>query len=235
MLENFGFTAEIMNFTALINYPVSRSVRMVEPHAYNCSLEEEVYPLDPTSNNTNISLTYNGYCPSGNATGPLVYVNYGRQEDYEFLTSMGVDLTGKIVIARYGRIYRGLKVLGAERRGAAGILIYSDPIDDGYFQGDVYTDGPFRPASGVQEGSTMFLSLCPGDPNTTRTSQLCFDQNNLPFGTINTTMYPLFHLFLPLFPLNPFSKKGPPFLFSQSLTVCFKLLYFDRLAIFFKP
>ena len=101
-------------------------------------------------------------------TGQVVYANYGRAEDFEALEKMGIEVEGKIVLARYGELFRGLKVRNAQKREAKGILIYSDPADDGYAKGDVYPDGPFRPGSAIQRGSVQFLSLGPGDPSTPR-------------------------------------------------------------------
>ncbi len=93
-------------------------------------------------------------------------MNYGRPEDYVTIEKMGIDLKGKIVLARYGSLFRGLKVRNAQKRGAAAILIFSDPADDGFAKGDVYPDGRFRPGSAIQRGSVQFLSLGPGDPST---------------------------------------------------------------------
>ena len=98
--------------------------------------------------------------------GQVVYVNYGRPEDYEALEKLGIDVKGKIVLVRYGSLFRGLKVRNAQKRGAAGILIFSDPADDGFAKGDVYPHGRFRPGSAIQRGSVQFLSLGPGDPST---------------------------------------------------------------------
>ena len=99
-------------------------------------------------------------------TAPLVYVNYGLPPDYEALKKLGVDVKGKIVIARYGNSFRGVKAKVAQDHGAVGLIIYSDPADDGYMQGDVYPKGPWRPASSAQRGSVQFLSTGPGDPLT---------------------------------------------------------------------
>ena len=93
-------------------------------------------------------------------------MNYGRPEDYVAIEKMGIDVKGKIVLARYGGLFRGLKVRNAQKRGAAGILIFSDPADDGFAKGDVYPSGRFRPGSAIQRGSVQFLSLGPGDPST---------------------------------------------------------------------
>ncbi|MGE0456299.1 MAG: M28 family metallopeptidase, partial [Vicinamibacteria bacterium] len=109
---------------------------------------------------------FHGYAASGRAEGQVVYVNYGTRADFERLEEMGIKVAGRVVLARYGAVFRGLKVKEAQDRGAAGVLIFSDPADDGYMRGDVYPDGPMRPPSAIQRGSVQFLSLGPGDPST---------------------------------------------------------------------
>jgi len=106
---------------------------------------------------------FNGYTGDGDATAEVVYVNYGLIEDYQTLDSLGISVRGKIVVARYGRSFRGIKAREAEKRGAVGLIVYSDPQDDGYFRGDVYPRGPMRPAGGIQRGSMMNMN---GDPST---------------------------------------------------------------------
>lgn len=115
--------------------------------------------------------SFHGYSPSGEASGPLVYVNYGTFEDFEYLKSKGVQLNGSIAIARYGSIFRGLKAYNAQSNGMLGIIVYSDPIDDGFTQGAVFPNGPWRPSSGIQRGSVQFNSLCAGDPS--RGADIC--------------------------------------------------------------
>jgi N-acetylated-alpha-linked acidic dipeptidase len=128
--------------------------------------QKEEVPGDPFENNPRVVMPFNGSSGSGDVTGEAVYANYGRLEDFDQLAAQHVDLHGKIVICRYGSNFRGVKVYIAEQRGAAGVLIYSDPQDDGYFKGDAYPDGPWRPASGVQRGSVQYLFKYPGDPET---------------------------------------------------------------------
>jgi N-acetylated-alpha-linked acidic dipeptidase len=111
-------------------------------------------------------MPFNGSSGSGDVTGEVVYANYGRLEDYDQLAAQHVDLHGKIVLVRYGGNFRGVKVYIAELRGAAGVLIYSDPADDGYYKGDAYPQGPWRPETGVQRGSVQYLFKYPGDPET---------------------------------------------------------------------
>jgi N-acetylated-alpha-linked acidic dipeptidase len=111
-------------------------------------------------------MPFNGSSASGDVTGQVVYANYGSLEDFDFLAAQHIDLHGKIVICRYGANFRGVKVYVAQQRGALGVLIYSDPQDDGYFKGDAYPNGPWRPETGVQRGSVQFLFQYPGDPET---------------------------------------------------------------------
>ena len=109
---------------------------------------------------------YNAFSPSGDVSGDVVYANYGLPQDYDELEKLGVDVDGKIVLVRYGGSFRGVKAQQAEKRGAKGVLIYSDPEDDGYKRGPVYPDGPWRPADGIQRGSIQYIFNYPGDPLT---------------------------------------------------------------------
>ncbi|MGH9354709.1 MAG: transferrin receptor-like dimerization domain-containing protein, partial [Terriglobia bacterium] len=123
--------------------------------------------VDPTSNQHEEQFpTYNMYAADGDVTAPLIYVNYGMKPDYDRLAQMGISVKGDIVIARYGKGWRGLKAKLAAEHGAAGCLIYSDPRDDGYWRGDAFPNGPWRPRWGVQRGSVMDMVLYPGDPLT---------------------------------------------------------------------
>jgi len=121
---------------------------------------------DPYQDDPRVVMPFNGSSGSGDVTGDVVYANYGRIEDFDLLAAQHIDLHGKIVICRYGANFRGVKVYIAQQRGAAGVLIYSDPQDDGYFKGDAYPNGPWRPETGVQRGSVQFLFQYPGDPET---------------------------------------------------------------------
>ncbi len=113
-----------------------------------------------------VVMPFNGSSPSGDVEAEVVYANYGRPEDFKKLEELKVDVKGKIVIVRYGDNFRGVKSFVAEEHGAAGVIIYSDPIDDGYFRGDAYPKGPWRPESGVQRGSIQYMFKYPGDPTT---------------------------------------------------------------------
>jgi N-acetylated-alpha-linked acidic dipeptidase len=124
-------------------------------------VEGDRYDDDPR-----VVMPFNGSSPSADVTAEVVYANYGRPEDFQKLAQLGIDVKGKIVIVRYGSNFRGVKVYIAQQKGAAGVLIYSDPSDDGYFRGDAYPNGPYRPATGVQRGSVQYMFKYPGDPTT---------------------------------------------------------------------
>ena len=166
--REWGWDAQIETFDVLFPTPKERLVEMIAPTRFRLALEEPALAVDPTSGQKAEQLpTYNAYSIDGDVTGPLVYVNYGLPEDYEELERLGVSVKGAIVIARYGRSWRGIKPKVAAEHGAVGCLIYSDPRDDGYFEGDVFPKGPMRPKDGVQRGSVMdFPSSNPGDPLT---------------------------------------------------------------------
>ncbi len=163
-LKDWGLDTHIEDFEALMPYPTTRILEMIGPVKYRAELKEPALPEDPDSAAPGGLPTFNAYSASGDVTAPLVYVNYGVQEDYEDLRREGVDVKGKIVIARYGKGWRGVKVKLAQEHGALGCLIYSDPHEDGYFQGDVYPRGPMRPEQGVQRGSVLDMAIYPGDP-----------------------------------------------------------------------
>ena len=140
--REWGLDAEIEEFEALMPMPVSRHVELLSPERYVLRLEEPELPEDKDSGDDNQLPTYNAYSADGDVTGELVFVNYGIPEDYAKLDSMGIDVTGKIVIAKYGRSWRGIKPKVAAEHGAIACILYSDPEDDGYFVGDVYPAGP---------------------------------------------------------------------------------------------
>ncbi len=165
--KEWGLDASIENFDVLFPTPKVRIVELVEPTKFTAKLQEPALAVDPTSNQQAEQLpTYNAYSADGDVTAPLVYVNYGTPDDYEELARMGVSVKGAIVIARYGNSWRGIKPKVAGEHGAVGCLIYSDPADDGYVQGDVFPNGAWRPRDGVQRGSVMDMPLYPGDPLT---------------------------------------------------------------------
>ncbi|HEU4647548.1 MAG TPA: M28 family metallopeptidase [Gemmatimonadales bacterium] len=163
----WGWDATIERFDVLFPTPQERVVELVAPTKFRARLEEPATPADPTSGQKGEQLpSYNAYSIDGDVTAPLVYVNYGVPADYERLEQLGVSVKGAIVIARYGGSWRGIKPKVAAEHGAIGCLIYSDPRDDGYYQGDAYPQGPMRPRDGVQRGSVADMPLYPGDPLT---------------------------------------------------------------------
>jgi N-acetylated-alpha-linked acidic dipeptidase len=164
--KEWGLDAHIENFDVLFPTPKERLVELIEPEHFVAQLKEPAIAEDPNSGDANQLPTYNAYSADGDVTANLVYVNYGVPADYEQLAKLGIDVKGKIVIARYGGSWRGIKPKVAHEHGAIGCLIYSDPRDDGYFQGDIYPKGPYRPWQGVQRGSVMDMPIHPGDPLT---------------------------------------------------------------------
>ncbi len=165
--KEWGWDAQIETFDVLFPTPKERLVEMVAPRRFQARLEEPPIPVDPTSSQTDEQLpTYNAYSKDGDVTAPLVFVNYGRPEDYEQLERLGVSVRGAIAVAKYGENWRGLKPKLAAEHGAVGCLIYSDPRDDGYADAAVFPAGPMRGKDGVQRGSVSDMLLFPGDPLT---------------------------------------------------------------------
>ena len=166
--KEFGLDAHIESFSVLYPTPKERLVELVDggPH-FTAKMQEPPVPGDPTSGQTSEQLpTYNAYSIDGEVTAPLVYVNYGVPEDYEVLERHGVSVKGAIVIARYGKSWRGIKPLVGAEHGAVGCIIYSDPRDDGYSGGETFPKGPWRPKDGVQRGSVQDSAMFMGDPLT---------------------------------------------------------------------
>jgi len=164
--KEWGFDAHIETFDVLFPTPKERLLELVAPTQFRAKLQEPALSIDPTSNQTSEQLpTYNAYSADGNVTGELVYVNFGNREDYEELDQMGVSVKGKIVISRYGSGWRGIKPKVAAEHGAIGCIIYTDPKGDGFYYGDDYPTGGWRPRDGVQRGSVMDTDY-PGDPLT---------------------------------------------------------------------
>src|SRR5256886_7422422 len=165
--KSFGLDAQIETFDVLFPTPKERVVELVAPTKSVAKLQEPAVPGDPTSSQQSEQLpVYNAYSVDGDVTAPLVYVNYGIPRDYDELAERGIDVKGKIVIARYGGSWRGIKPKVAAEHGAIGCLIYSDPRNDGYFDGDVYPKGAWRNENGAQRGSVADMPLYPGDPLT---------------------------------------------------------------------
>ena len=158
----------IHEYDVLNSSPREISLEMIKPRHFRASLREDAYKVDPDTSNSNVDGAYLGYSASGEVTAPVVYAHSGNPEDYEYLRQHGIDVRGKIVLVRYSLpySYRGFKAYTAEKLGAAAILIYSDPAEDGYTKGAVYPDGPWGPESHIQRGAITYDFLEPGDPLT---------------------------------------------------------------------
>ena len=167
LFRSWGYDTRVERFDVLFPTPKVRSLELVAPTKYTARLAEPAIPEDATSGQTSEQLpTYNAYSVNGDITAPLVYVNYGVPDDYEELARHGVDVKGRIVIARYGGSWRGIKPKVAAEHGAVGCLIYSDPHDDGFYEGDAYPKGAWRGEWGAQRGSVADMPVFPGDPLT---------------------------------------------------------------------
>ncbi len=163
-----GLDTKIVPYSVMMNFP-----KKIQVTAYDATGKQimsgptpEHVSDDPYQNDKRIVTAFNGSSASGDVTAEAVYANYGRPQDFAELAAKHIDVRGKIVIVRYGENFRGVKAYLAQQRGAAGVIIYSDPADDGYFRGDKYPAGPYRPATGVQRGSIQYLFKYPGDPTT---------------------------------------------------------------------
>jgi len=163
-----GLDTEIVPYRVLLNQPKVIRVEAFDEagHRLMTGPTREHVPGDPYQDDPRVVMPFNGSSGSGDVTGDAVYANYGRLEDFDQLAAQHIDLHGKVVICRYGANFRGVKVYIAEKRGAVGVLLYSDPQDDGYFKGDAYPNGPWRPETGVQRGSVQYLFKYAGDPET---------------------------------------------------------------------
>ena len=196
-----GLDAWIEEHEAYMPMPTERRVRLVAPRSYELRLAEPVVAEDPDTGDAGQLPTFNAYSADGDVTAELVYVNYGVPEDYARLEKRGVSVEGKIVIARYGGSWRGIKPKVAWEHGAVGCLIYSDPRDDGYYQGDVYPAGPFRPEFGVQRGSVIDMTIHPGDPLTPGWGSEAGGRK-LPVGDAKTILK------IPVLPISPSSSAS---------------------------
>ncbi|MFZ8931781.1 MAG: M28 family peptidase [Gammaproteobacteria bacterium] len=162
--ESWGYETEVVRYDVSIPFPTVRRVALTAPEAWEAALTEAGLAEDPSTQAPEGLLPpYHAFSAAGDVEAELVFVNYGLKEDYEALARRGIDVKGKIVLAKYGRSWRGIKPKLAAEKGAIGALIYSDPADDGYGQGDPYPRGPFKHETGVQRGSVMDLPLRPGD------------------------------------------------------------------------
>jgi N-acetylated-alpha-linked acidic dipeptidase len=190
-MKSWGLETEVRSYSVWMPHPLSTRVWRIAPNPIELNLQEGPIPEDTTSVVFPQVTPFNGYGAAGDVRGDVVYVNYGLIEDYAQLDSMGVSVKGKIAIARYGRSYRGIKAREAEKHGAIGLLIYSDPAEDGYVRGDVYPVGPMRPSQGIQRGSVMNPN---GDPSTP----------GYP-STVNAKRIPLPQMEVPHIPVLPIS------------------------------
>jgi len=164
--RSYGFDAEIISYSVWLAQPREIKLELTAPDKKILATPEQPFEVDPATSNKNIVVGFNTFSPSGDVTAPVVYVNYGMQADYRELEKLGISVAGKIAIARYGGCYRGIKTKLAEEHQALGLIIYSDPEDDGYVAGDVFPNGPWRPMTGIQRGSVEYTQIYPGDPLT---------------------------------------------------------------------
>jgi N-acetylated-alpha-linked acidic dipeptidase len=163
-LRSYGLDVSTRTYNVYSSRPRDVSVTMTAPYSRRLATKENGFPWQQHFGD--VVEGYNAFSPSGNVSGEVVYANYGLPGDYAELERLGVDVRGKIVLVRYGGSFRGVKAQQAELRGAKGVLIYSDPADDGYTKGPVYPEGPWRPADGIQRGSIQYIFNYPGDPLT---------------------------------------------------------------------
>ncbi|HEX7158045.1 MAG TPA: PA domain-containing protein, partial [Edaphobacter sp.] len=203
-----GLQTEIVPYKVLLNKPVSILVEAFDSDGNKLMsgptpehVDPKRYGGDPFQDDPRVLPAFNGSSPSGDVTGEIVYANYGDLADFKKLASLGISVKDKIVLVRYGQNFRGVKAYIAQQYGAKGVLIYSDPADDGYFRGDIYPKGPYRPPTGVQRGSVQFLPIYPGDPETpgiASTPDLP-DSQRIPADKLQNNQ--------PSIPVNPLSYK----------------------------
>lgn len=182
-MKSWGLETEVRSYSIWMPHPVSTRVWRISPDPIELNLQEGRVAEDTTSFAFPQVTPFNGYGAAGDVRGDVVYVNYGLIEDYAQLDSMGVSVKGKIAIARYGRSFRGIKAREAEKHGALGLIIYSDPADDGYVRGDVYPAGPMRPSQGIQRGSVMNMNgdpSTPGYPSTANAKRIAVSSMDVP-------------------------------------------------------
>jgi N-acetylated-alpha-linked acidic dipeptidase len=162
-----GLETSISEYKVWMNYPKEMKVTVTAPEGVQMQgPNPEHVAGDAFENDPRVVMPFNSMSPSGDVEAEVVYANYGRPEDFKKLEEMKIDVRGKIVLVRYGQNFRGVKVLDAQEHGAAGVIMYSDPYDDGWRRGDSYPRGPWRPQTGVQRGSVGFMFKFPGDPTT---------------------------------------------------------------------
>ncbi|MCL6480959.1 MAG: M28 family metallopeptidase [Firmicutes bacterium] len=165
-LRSYGWQAELVGYRAWLPQPIEVHLELVAPRSVLLARPEDPIEEEAASYAADVVAGFNAYSPSAEVEAEVVYVNYGLPDDYARLCQLGVAVEGRVVLARYGHSFRGVKVRLAEENGAAGLILYSDPADDGYVAGDVYPRGPYRPNSGIQRGSILYIFRYPGDPLT---------------------------------------------------------------------
>ena len=204
--KDAGLETEIVPYRVLLNKPSKILIEAFDAQGHKLMsgptpehVETTEDGGDSFQNDPRILPAFSGGSPSGDVTAPVVYANYGTLSDFKYLVAHGVSVKGKIVLVRYGADFRGVKVYIAQQFGAAGMLIYSDPSEDGYFLGDAYPRGPYRPEFAVQRGSTQFLPIYPGDPETPGVASTpdLPDSKRIPFNKLQYD--------LPSIPVNPLS------------------------------
>lgn len=163
-LRSWGLHPKVKTYYPLLSKPRSVHVSMTAPQKLNFPLKEPGFPWQ--KDYQDVVEGFNAYSPSANIKKPVVFVNYGLESDYQALEKLGVSVKGKIVLARYGHSFRGAKADVAAKHGAAGVLLYDDPADDGFTQGAAYPNGPWKDANAIQRGSLAFNWLYAGDPLT---------------------------------------------------------------------
>lgn len=191
-----GLEAEIVEYQVLLPMPKEVKVELVSPVRYEASTNQSAGEPAAAGNDPVVIAAFNAFSPSGDITAPVVYANYGLPEDYARLRKQGVDVSGRIVIVRYGKCFRGVKATVAQMHHAAALLIYSDPADDGFARGAVYPAGPWRPATAVQRGSILPLTGYAGDPLTPGVA-----------ATRDAKRLPLSQVPLPRIPTTPLSYQ----------------------------
>jgi len=164
--RSFGFQADLVSYSVWLSQPREIKLELTAPESKSLATPEQPIEVDKDTSDSRAVIGFNANSPSADLTAPVVYVNYGVPEDYRTLESLGISVEGKIAIARYGHSYRGIKTKLAEEHKALGLILYSDPQDDGYVVGDPFPRGPWRPLTGIQRGSVMYTEFYPGDPLT---------------------------------------------------------------------
>jgi N-acetylated-alpha-linked acidic dipeptidase len=164
--HSYGFDADIVSYSVWLPQPRAVKLEMIAPEKKTLASPEQPFEVDKDTYDKRAVVAYNAYSPSADVSASVVYVNYGMPEDYQQLEGLGISVEGKIAIARYGHGYRGIKTKLAEEHKAVGLVIFSDPQDDGYMAGDAFPRGPWRPMSGIQRGSVLYTEIYPGDPLT---------------------------------------------------------------------